>query len=275
VISAVDQTNNVLTDPNNKPLVAAMQVGLGSFFTGGPLGGILIYTGGQVVAAVVNSSPTAKAGANSVVQAVGTQAVGVFEQGGASQVQQDEKFGDPDPSAMVNVLSQVLGVAIPGVGKAGAALGDVAEDTGIVVQDTASSAASATKTAASEAGAVAAEGGAPIGGVYAESANNVATGTKLAAQLRAESASSPFSPDGTLTPDALAGADPIPNLGPGQLGNPAIPAGYGKYTTQTFQSPSGSYQVHFYENPTTGDVLYDTDYKVVFNAPPNVPFPKP
>jgi hypothetical protein len=40
-----------------------------------------------------------------------------------------------------------------------------------------------------------------------------------------------------------------------------------KYSTQTFQSPAGPFQVHFYRNAVTGAVNYEYDYKVVFNRP--------
>jgi hypothetical protein len=43
---------------------------------------------------------------------------------------------------------------------------------------------------------------------------------------------------------------------------------WGKYTTRTFQSPSGDFQVHFYMNRVTGAIDYGYDYKVVFNGVP-------
>lgn len=36
---------------------------------------------------------------------------------------------------------------------------------------------------------------------------------------------------------------------------------------ETFQSPSGPFQVHFYRNSASGAVSYTHDYKVVFNGP--------
>jgi hypothetical protein len=39
---------------------------------------------------------------------------------------------------------------------------------------------------------------------------------------------------------------------------------WGKYTTQTFRSPSAPFQVHFYYNSKTDRVFYDLDYKAVF-----------
>ncbi|GAB3402849.1 hypothetical protein GCM10027569_09330 [Flindersiella endophytica] len=41
---------------------------------------------------------------------------------------------------------------------------------------------------------------------------------------------------------------------------------WGKYTTQTVQSPAGPFQVHFYYNPVTGQAYYLRDYKVKFNV---------
>lgn len=95
------------------------------------------------------------------------------------------------------------------------------------------------------------------------SAQNIATVQKLAADLRLESAKSPFNPAGTLNPSAIDSARPI--ISSGSLGNPEIPAGFAKYATDVFQSPVGNFTVHFYKNPATGEVFYGLDYKVVFN----------
>lgn len=100
----------------------------------------------------------------------------------------------------------------------------------------------------------------------AQGAANVANGPRLANQLVNESARSPFTATGTLTENALATAQPVRNLGPGQLNNPAIPSGFGKYTTETFQSPAGNFQTHFYMNPATKEVFYGLDYKTIFNS---------
>jgi hypothetical protein len=88
----------------------------------------------------------------------------------------------------------------------------------------------------------------------------------LAEQLTLQSAKSPFTTTGTLTQDAIKGAKVVPGLEAGRLKNPAISAGFGKYTTSTFKSPAGEFQVHFYMNPTTNEVFYGLDYKVVFNS---------
>ncbi|KVL25429.1 filamentous hemagglutinin [Burkholderia territorii] len=105
----------------------------------------------------------------------------------------------------------------------------------------------------------------------AASAQNIANAQKLAEVLRLESANSPFAENGTLTQSAIGDAQAVPGLGPGQLANQNIPAGFGKYTTQTYQSPAGPFQVHFYMNPTTGDVYYGADYKAIFNNMSGVP----
>jgi len=107
--------------------------------------------------------------------------------------------------------------------------------------------------------------------VGADSAQNIATAKQLAEQLRLESANSPFAANGMLTQSAISDARAVPGLGPGQLANPNLPAGFGKYTTPTYQSPAGSFQVHFYMNPTTGDVFYGLDYKAIFNNMSGVP----
>ena len=39
---------------------------------------------------------------------------------------------------------------------------------------------------------------------------------------------------------------------------------WGKYTTPTFRSPAGPFQVHFYYNSVTDEVFYGADYKAVF-----------
>lgn len=110
----------------------------------------------------------------------------------------------------------------------------------------------------------AASGAKGVGEAY-----NVALNPKLAEQLTMQSAKSPFTTSGTLTQDAIKGANQI--IAPSELLNSNIPAGFGKYTTGTFQSPAGNFQIHFYKNPTTGEVLYGMDYKAVFNSMSGVP----
>ncbi|MEW2120318.1 polymorphic toxin-type HINT domain-containing protein [Streptomyces sp. NPDC005474] len=95
---------------------------------------------------------------------------------------------------------------------------------------------------------------------------------KLADKLRLESANSPFSAEGKLTQDALDSsrlAMPGSKMGNKELQERFAARGgaeqWGKYSTPTHQSPYGDYQVHYYRNSVTGDVMYDYDYKVVMN----------
>ena len=108
-------------------------------------------------------------------------------------------------------------------------------------------------------------------GIANSEAQNIVNAQKLAKDLEFQVASSPFTTNGRLTQDAINNAKSVPELGPGQLNNPAIPPGFGKYTTDTFRSPAGDFKVHFYKNPTTGEVLYSLDYKAVFNRMSGVP----
>lgn len=103
------------------------------------------------------------------------------------------------------------------------------------------------------------------GAATAESAANVMNGVRLSQQLSLESANSAFTATGELSDEAIAGSQEI--IPAGQLGNPAIPDGFSKFSTDTFASPSGPFQVHFYMNPTTGEVFYGLDYKSVFVGP--------
>ena len=101
-------------------------------------------------------------------------------------------------------------------------------------------------------------------GIAAErGASNIATAPKLAEPLQLQSARSSFTATGQLTPQVISDSRLIiPNS---KIGNRNVPSGYNKYSTPTFQSPSGDFQTHFYMNPKTGDVLYDLDYKIKFN----------
>ncbi|WP_280725004.1 polymorphic toxin-type HINT domain-containing protein [Kitasatospora sp. MAA4] len=97
------------------------------------------------------------------------------------------------------------------------------------------------------------------------------SGQNLADQLRIESANSVFNEDGTLSQGAIRGAKKI--IPGDEINNPNV-RGYfdvnggasqwGKYTTETYQSPYGPFQVHFYMNEETGEV-FNYDYKVVMN----------
>jgi len=108
------------------------------------------------------------------------------------------------------------------------------------------------------------EGGAELaaeGGLVASDGIN---GSRLASDLVRSEAESAFTATGELSSEALQGSRPI--IAPGELGNSAIPQGFGKYATESFNSPSGPFQVHFYMNPTTNEVFYGLDYKAIFNA---------
>jgi hypothetical protein len=82
--------------------------------------------------------------------------------------------------------------------------------------------------------------------------------------LARQEAESAFTATGELSQEAIQGARQI--IPPGQLGNPAIPQGFGKYATGTFNSPSGPFQMHFYMNPSTGETFYGLDFKAIFNG---------
>jgi len=90
--------------------------------------------------------------------------------------------------------------------------------------------------------------------------------------MAGKEAASLFDKSGRLRPEVIRGAFQIV---PGEkLGNPAVVrtltadgsaiANWGKYSSGTFNSPSGRIEVHFYMNSQTGAVNYGIDYKVVF-----------
>jgi RHS repeat-associated protein len=97
----------------------------------------------------------------------------------------------------------------------------------------------------------------------AQHAASAATAEPLAKQLARESAESAFTADGRLSSDVLANANKI--IDASEIGNPNVPSGISKFETQTFQSPSGDFRVHFYMNQQTGIPYYGLDYKTVFN----------
>jgi hypothetical protein len=86
-------------------------------------------------------------------------------------------------------------------------------------------------------------------------AANIATAGKLAEQLTVQSSRSPFTSLGTLTEEAISGARSIKSAA--EIGNPAVPSGFAKYATETFDSLAGKFQVHFYKNPSTGETFSD------------------
>jgi hypothetical protein len=92
-------------------------------------------------------------------------------------------------------------------------------------------------------------------------ASDAVSGARLANQLVYEEASSAFTATGELSAEAVQGARQLPI----NLINPEIPAGFSKFSTETFASPSGPFQAHFYMNPDTGVIFYGLDYKVIFN----------
>lgn len=98
---------------------------------------------------------------------------------------------------------------------------------------------------------------------------SIANASRLYRQLTLQSAKSSFGVDGGLTQEAIDNSRLI--IPPEELSNPAIPDGYGKYSTRTFQSPYGDFQTHFYMNAETGDVYYGLDYKSVFNSMSGTP----
>lgn len=71
-----------------------------------------------------------------------------------------------------------------------------------------------------------------------------------------------FTAEGALTEEAIAGSREI--IPSAKIGNPNVPSGLSKYTTQTFPTPSGTAQARFYMNPQTGEVFYGVDYKTIF-----------
>lgn len=83
-----------------------------------------------------------------------------------------------------------------------------------------------------------------------------------------------FTRSGALQSEVIQGSSRI--IPGSNIANPSVVKGltadgsniadWGKYTSQTFHSPSGPFQVHYYYNPATQMVNYGFDYKVVFNG---------
>lgn len=136
---------------------------------------------------------------------------------------------------------------------------------------------SITCTAGRHAGAVDGELS-PIqrSGVAANGADNVANGVRLGQQLARESAESAFTSSGRLSSGAIQESKQI--VGGSSLKNTELikrltsdgsdVADWAKYTTRTYQSPSGNFQVHFYMNRGTGAIDYGYDYKTIFGGMP-------
>lgn len=99
-------------------------------------------------------------------------------------------------------------------------------------------------------------------GTIESGADNIATGPKLNAQLAYEEANSIFTKSGTLQPEVIKNSSII--IPGNELKNPDVINNliknggnindWGKMTTQTFKSPSGDFQFHFYQNLKTGEV---------------------
>ena len=114
----------------------------------------------------------------------------------------------------------------------------------------------------------------PASAAGAGGAANAANGLRLGEQLARESAESVFTNSGRLQQEVIEGSSRI--IPGSNIRNSGVIkeltsdgsniADWGKYTSRTFQSPSGPFQVHYYYNPSTGVVNYGYDYKVVFNG---------
>ena len=87
-----------------------------------------------------------------------------------------------------------------------------------------------------------------------------------------EEASSVFTKSGTLKPEVIKNSEEI--IPGSKLNNPDVIKAltsdgssindWAKMSTQTFKSPSGDFQVHFYQNIKTGQVS-TYEMKVKFN----------
>ncbi|MFW8744772.1 PA14 domain-containing protein [Mesorhizobium japonicum] len=96
---------------------------------------------------------------------------------------------------------------------------------------------------------------------------------KLAKQLTFQEANSIFTKSGALKKSVINASNKIINgskLGESTQNHLQKLGGdikdWGKYETPSYKSPYGSFKVHFYYNPVTGDVDYTLDYKVKFNG---------
>ncbi|TDC14648.1 RHS repeat-associated core domain-containing protein, partial [Kribbella albertanoniae] len=106
-----------------------------------------------------------------------------------------------------------------------------------------------------------------------DSARNNATRAGLLTQARRAEAASITTDAGYLKAEVIDASDRI--IDGEDLGNPAVIraltadgsdiADWGKYSTKTYRSPSGPFQVHFYYNSVTGRMNYDIDYKSKLN----------
>ncbi|WBQ07839.1 DUF6531 domain-containing protein [Kribbella sp. CA-293567] len=107
-----------------------------------------------------------------------------------------------------------------------------------------------------------------------DSARNNATRRGLSNQLWGSEGRNVFTDAGYLKAEAIEESTRIiaaNKLGNTQLREALVGDGsdindWAKYSTRTYRSSQGPFQVHFYYNPVTGRVHYDTDYKVVLNV---------
>lgn len=107
----------------------------------------------------------------------------------------------------------------------------------------------------------------------ANGANNIATMGKLVNQLTFQEAESVFLRSGRLNPEVVRNSEAI--ISGSELGNPyiinALTAdgssinNWAKMSTPTYRSPSGDFQVHYYQNQVTGTVS-DIEMKIKFNS---------
>jgi hypothetical protein len=95
-------------------------------------------------------------------------------------------------------------------------------------------------------------------------AGGLPTLNNLNNQLPAEEAAGAFTESGELSQEAIDNSQQI--IDPADIGNPDVPDRFRKYTTQSYQSPAGPFQVHLYMDPATGEVFYGLDFKAIFNA---------
>jgi RHS repeat-associated protein len=105
---------------------------------------------------------------------------------------------------------------------------------------------------------------------------NVADGPRLAAQVAGAEAAAIFTKSGGLKASVIKKSREI-KVGD-EIGNAAVRSDlkamggqlsdWGKYSTPTFQSPAGGFQVHFYYNPTLKRAFYGRDYKAKFIGRP-------
>lgn len=102
--------------------------------------------------------------------------------------------------------------------------------------------------------------------------NNNINLLRLQRELTLEQASSIFTEDGMLMPEVIEGSRiviPGNELRNSQLIDALTSRGgslsdWGKYATKPLSSPSGNFEIHFYQNSLTGDVYYGKDYKAIF-----------